>query len=395
MKLVALREVASIQLGKMLSPKAKTGQDPYPYLRNQNVQWGRFDLDDLAVMDFNARDRQKFELHDGDLLVCEGGEPGRCAVWRGEIESCYYQKAIHRVRPIEAVAHSDFLAMWIRFQALRGAFNDQNLKTTIAHLPLVRLEQMLVPAISIQEQREIVARLNAQLAEAEAIQQAARRRLNEVGNLINAVIRRSADHSGAETVVLGDVVRIDARIVDPTDPALSILPHVSAENIRPVTGELHNVRSAAEDGMESGKYLFDIGDVLYSKLRPYLRKVAVVTFAGLCSADMYPLKFDKDRVDADYLRALLVSDAFTLYAGEMSARSRMPKLNREQLFAFEFKLPSIDEQRHIATHTNTQLEKYPLCSKPPPHNRQKSNACPNVCSPKPSRCKYDPSEQDR
>ena len=113
MKLVPLREVACIQLGKMLSPKVKTGKESYPYLRNQNVQWGRFDLVDLAVMDFNARDREKFELQYGDLLICEGGEPGRCAVWRGEIKNCYYQKAIHRVRPKPGAADPDFLAQWI------------------------------------------------------------------------------------------------------------------------------------------------------------------------------------------------------------------------------------------------------------------------------------------
>jgi type I restriction enzyme S subunit len=132
MRLVPLREVASIQLGKMLSPKAKAGVEAYPYLRNQNVQWGRFELHNLATMDFDHRERAKFELQYGDLLVCEGGEPGRCAVWRGEVESCYYQKALHRVRPILGAADSDFLALWIRLQALTGTFEDQNAKTTIA-----------------------------------------------------------------------------------------------------------------------------------------------------------------------------------------------------------------------------------------------------------------------
>jgi restriction endonuclease S subunit len=156
-------------------------------------------------------------------------------------------------------------------------------------------------------------------------------------------------------VTLGDVVRIDARIVDPTEPSLATLPHVSAENIRPVTGDLLNIRSAAEDRMESGKYLFDAGDVLYSKLRPYLRKAAIPAFPGLCSADMYPLKIDRRRVSAEYLRALLVSDRFTAYSLEESARSRMPKLNREQLFAYQFYLPSIDEQIYVASRLKKQL----------------------------------------
>lgn len=158
-----------------------------------------------------------------------------------------------------------------------------------------------------------------------------------------------------QPVILGDVARIDARIVDPTHPHFKDLPHVSAENIAPVTGDLLNVRSAVEDGMQSGKYLFEAGDVLYSKLRPYLQKAAVVNFAGLCSADMYPLKADRSRLLPDYLRALLVSAGFTAYANEASARSRMPKLNREQLFAYEFTLPPIETQRAAVSRVKTTL----------------------------------------
>jgi type I restriction enzyme, S subunit len=85
MKMVALEEVASVQLGKMLSPVSKTGRSPFPYLRNHNVQWNRLQLRDMATMDFTPSERIKFELQPGDLLVCEGGEPGRCAnlEWRG------------------------------------------------------------------------------------------------------------------------------------------------------------------------------------------------------------------------------------------------------------------------------------------------------------------------
>ncbi|CRI67976.1 hypothetical protein THIOKS190081 [Thiocapsa sp. KS1] len=81
MKMVPLGTLADVQLGKMLSPKSKTGTSPFPYLRNQDVQWGRINVTGLPTMDFSDKERAKFELRPGDLLVCEGGEPGRCAVW--------------------------------------------------------------------------------------------------------------------------------------------------------------------------------------------------------------------------------------------------------------------------------------------------------------------------
>src|SRR5207248_1924111 len=88
-----------VQLGKMLDEKRITGQHLAPYLRNVDVQWDRVVVTNLPEMDFDHEDRVKFSLQAGDLLICEGGEAGRTAVWRGEIPECYYQKAIHRLRP--------------------------------------------------------------------------------------------------------------------------------------------------------------------------------------------------------------------------------------------------------------------------------------------------------
>ena len=98
---VRLGDVYEVQLGKMLSPKSRQGRNPLPYLTNRNVRWGEFDLSDLLTMDFDQREIEKFQLRPGDLLVCEGGDTGRAAVWLGEIADCYYQKALHRLRPID------------------------------------------------------------------------------------------------------------------------------------------------------------------------------------------------------------------------------------------------------------------------------------------------------
>jgi type I restriction enzyme, S subunit len=99
--------------------------------------------------------------------------------------------------------------------------------------------------------------------------------------------------------------------------------------------------------MISGKYLFDEGDVLYSKIRPYLRKVVVAPFRGLCSADMYPLTVRADVVDNHFLAWLLVSDQFTAFANRESGRARMPKLNRQQLLSWVALLPPLREQHRI------------------------------------------------
>ena len=148
-------DIASSRLGKMLDAKQQTGKCSYPYLANFNVQWFRFNIENLNQMDFDEDDRTEFELKDGDLLVCEGGEIGRCAVWHNEIQPCFFQKALHRVRCNRQIIHPDYLAWWFKyncdydgFAAIAGA------KATIAHLPGVKLKQLhvAVPPLELQEQ---------------------------------------------------------------------------------------------------------------------------------------------------------------------------------------------------------------------------------------------------
>lgn len=157
-------EIAEIQLGKMLSPKSRGGSAPFPYLRNANVQWNRFDLAEMAAMDFSESEREKFKLRKGDLLICEGGEPGRSAVWNNEIEECYYQKAIHRVRLRDTNASPYFFLYRLWYAANTGEFSSGNTKTTIAHLPLNKLKEFQISVPEANEQHRIAEEIVSNLA---------------------------------------------------------------------------------------------------------------------------------------------------------------------------------------------------------------------------------------
>jgi type I restriction enzyme S subunit len=148
-----------LQLGKMLNKKATNGPDQYPYLRNANVQWDRFDLDDLASMHFDKADRRRYELRPGDLLVCEGGEVGRAAVWQGEVTECYFQKAIHRIRP-RGTANSRYLMYCLRAAARHSVFAADGNLSTIAHLTNEQLRAYRFPWPPWDEQATIVEHLD-------------------------------------------------------------------------------------------------------------------------------------------------------------------------------------------------------------------------------------------
>lgn len=150
-----LSAVASTSLGKMLDSKKNAGAKT-PYLRNLNVRWGTFDLEDVAEVPIPADQRARFAVEAGDLLVCEGGEPGRCAVWPGSDTPIAYQKALHRLRPTADVT-AQWLALMIEEAVRNGRTAHMLTGTTIKHLPQEKLRRLEVPVPSRRAQDELVS----------------------------------------------------------------------------------------------------------------------------------------------------------------------------------------------------------------------------------------------
>jgi len=111
-----------VLLGKMLDAKAITGEHLLPYVRNVDVQWDRVNVSELPQFDVAPEEIDRFTLRDGDLLVCEGGEAGRTAQWRGELEQCGFQKAIHRLRALSASEDVRFFYYTMRFASATDIF---------------------------------------------------------------------------------------------------------------------------------------------------------------------------------------------------------------------------------------------------------------------------------
>ncbi len=251
--------------------------------------------------------------------------------------------------PSESLIIPEFLYLALSFQM--PAIVAAGAGATFAEVSKSKLESIEIALPGIPEQRRIVATHSERLSALFRAKEVAELQKEGI-DLLDRCIRESLLSNGAETS-LANVARISARLVDPTEQQYRDLPHINGENIEAETGRLGRYQTAAEDKVFSQKFKFDKGDVLYSKLRPYLRKAAIAPSDGLCSADMYPLKVSKDRLLPEFLLLELLSDRFSRYAIEESARSRMPKLNREALFAWKMTLPSLDEQKSIVSKART------------------------------------------
>src|SRR5581483_10232153 len=107
-KVATIGELFAIQQGASLSPKRRKGDSPRPFLRTANVFWSYLDLSKVDSMDFTDTEVEKLALRPHDLLVCEGGDIGRTAIWRGEIENCCYQNHLHRLRARDSNIESEF-----------------------------------------------------------------------------------------------------------------------------------------------------------------------------------------------------------------------------------------------------------------------------------------------
>ncbi|WP_410955260.1 restriction endonuclease subunit S [Raoultella planticola] len=140
-------------LGKMLDQNKNKG-DLQPYLGNSNVRWGYFDLENLSLMKFEEHESDRYGIRKGDLIICEGGEPGRCAIWEDDVPNMKIQKALHRVRPRPGLT-SEYLYYWFLYFGRTGQLDAYFTGTTIKHLTGKALFELPIKIPTLDEQKYI------------------------------------------------------------------------------------------------------------------------------------------------------------------------------------------------------------------------------------------------
>jgi len=157
------------------------------------------------------------------------------------------------------------------------------------------------------------------------------------------------NEKGWDKLSFDDVCTIGTEMVDPRDEKYLDLPHIGGANIESVTGNLVDLKSAREDGLISSKFLVKPENILFSKIRPKLRKVAFPKIHAVCSADIYPISVNPENCNIYYLLHYLRSDSFSKKVSELAeTRTNIPKVNRDELSEQFIPVPPLSLQEEFA-----------------------------------------------
>jgi type I restriction enzyme S subunit len=317
---------------------------------------------------FEAPSRARRKVRSGDILVSTVRTYLRAiAAVEEASDDLIASTGFCVIRPSEGV-ESPFLGWVAKSEPFVSEVVARSVGVSYPAINASELVTIEVPLPPLETQRRIARFLDEKTAQIDGLIDKKRALLDRLAEKRQALITRAVTKglnpaapmkpSGIDW--LGDIpahwdlvpfkwrCQVQSGQVDPREAKFADMPLIAPEHIESGTGRLFDVTSAEDQGAISGKYFSPAGSVLYSKIRPALRKVALYEGACLCSADMYAID-PEPHFDRQYLFYFLLTDAFSAYAELESLRVAMPKVNREALGAFPLPVAKVEEQREIAS----------------------------------------------
>ncbi|MGB6220859.1 restriction endonuclease subunit S [Haloferula sp.] len=329
-----------------------------------------------------AKEMWTDEIHDSKLKISDAGlaaSPAKLIpansvlfVVRGSILFKRIPVAISRVvctinQDMKAIVPCDDLLP--DYLALMMRASNEELKSRVGtagnsagKLDTAEWTSIEIPIPTMDEQRRLVKRIGAMTIQIDQARQTRQATIDEAATVFKRALEIDFSEKSSKNWVdytADELFKIVGGQVSPLDPEFSKLPYLGPEHVESGTGRIVGKRlSVGKLKMKSGKYRFSPQHVVYSKIRPALRKVCTPDYSGLCSADMYALKPNLDLITRDFLKFLLLAPSFSYYANEKSDRNAMPKINQAALRGFRFRIPEHPEQVRITNLLTSILAKH-------------------------------------
>lgn len=296
----------------------------------------------------------KYKINKDDILIARMGSVGENGLATHNIDGVF---ASYLIRIVPR-SNAKYVCNFLQTNLYWGQISEKAQGTTRLNVNANVLKNLIIPLPPLAEQQRIVDRIESLFSKLDEAKEKAQAVVDSFETRKAAILHKAftgeltakwrEEHGVSidnwKTTRFDSVAAIRSNLVDPAE--YQSFPHIAPDNIEKKTGVLLEYHTIAEDGVTSGKHRFYSGQILYSKIRPYLSKAVVVDFDGLCSADMYPIEAYQN---ARCLWYYMLSDEFLLQASTAGSRSVLPKINQKELSALTVHLPTNDrEQEEIA-----------------------------------------------
>lgn len=330
------------------------------YLESNNIKDGQINHNSEIFINDEFYEKQKDKwLHTGDMVMVQSGHVGHAAVIPEELDNSAAHALIMFRHPKEKI-EPYFLNYQYQTNKSKKKIEEITTGNTIKHILASDMQEFVVDITNYDEQKKIgsyfqkldhlITLHQRKCEETKSLKKYMLQKMfPENGNCVPK-IRFSGFADAWEQRKWIDVVDISTEMVNPTTGEYDNMPHIAPGNIESFTGRiLDNVKTVKEEQLISGKFRFRPDDVVYGKINPQLGKYFYATVNGLTSADAYVFN-GKNGLKQKFLFALLQTSDFFKYSVSVSKRSGMPKINRDELNAYSFLMPSEEEQDRIGSY---------------------------------------------
>ncbi|MGE4530212.1 MAG: restriction endonuclease subunit S [Acidithiobacillus sp.] len=381
----ALKRGFNVTLGKMLQPESNNPDDELlPYLRAANIQWGGVDTTDIKQMWLSKRDRNQLRLEIGDLLVSEGGDVGRSCLWAAELDDCYFQNSVNRVRA-RSGSSNRYLYYWMSTIKDKGYIDVLCNKSTIAHFTAEKVAAAPVPFPTLPEQTKIAAFLDRETLKIDALV-AEQRRLSEllkekrqavISHAVTKGLNPAAPMKPSGIEWLGDVpahwtVIVLKRIADVQTGVAKgkdnsmrtriTVPYLRVANVQNGYLDLETIATIEIPEEDLARYSLKPGDVLMNEGGDFDKLGRGHVWDGQidpCITQNHVFAVRPRKVSSAWLNAITGSDFAQFYFMTRSKQStNLASISSTNLMELPVILPPVDEQQAILSFIADQTSHF-------------------------------------
>ncbi len=330
-----------------------------PLIRSQNVHMNRFVNDGLAfISDEQDEEMAASRVQAGDVLLnITGASIGRVCVAPSEVCPANVNQHVCVIRGDSAL-DPDFLAFYLATPDFQKFVLDSQAGATRQALTKAMIEDFQIPFTELSEQRRIAGVLREQMAAVASARRIAEAQLEAGQTLPAAYLRATFSSPEAQQWPrkrLGEVLNPRNEVVHPRDKPTGAATFVGMEHIESGTGKLMDSLSVKMSELTGRKPRFYKGDIVYAYLRPYLNKVWMADFDGLCSVDQYVFAVDSAKADRELIAWFLRSPVYLERAPINTSPGYLPRIRTEEVLGVELNLPPLTDQHRIAAELSERL----------------------------------------